>query len=238
MFSRKLTLQMKLMTLLVVVPFYFFCGSIIVSAMLKFAVIEFGMTIDENMATALLNVLLDSILVIVSVLIFKDSLKQQFKDLFLDLKINLTYAIVKGPLIVYGCSLIGGLLSIAFNGDTTSANQALLENLISNHFVLMTFASVILAPIFEELLFRGVIFAWLYEVNPLIAHILSGFIFGFVHVMNAVFSGNIGEIVQVFGYFFMGIGLSYLYEKTNNIYVPIITHALNNLIAVIIVIAM
>ena len=100
----------------------------------------------------------------------------------------------------------------------------------------MVLASVVFAPIFEELLFRGAIFSWLYEVHPLLAHILSGFIFGFVHVMNAVFSGNVGEIIQVFGYFFMGIGLSYLYEKTNNIYVPIITHALNNMIAVVAVI--
>ena len=238
MFSRKLTLQMKLMVLLVVIPFYFFCGSIIVSALLKFFVIELGMVLDENAATAWLNVLLDSLLVVMSILILKDSLKEQFKDFFDNLTNNMIYALIKGPLIVYGCSFLGGLVSFFFKGGATSENQALLEALISDHFVLMVVASVVLAPIFEELLFRGTIFSWLYEVHPLVAHILSGFIFGFVHVMNAIFGGNVGEIVQIFSYFFMGIGLSYLYEKTNNIYVPIITHALNNLFAVILVIFM
>ena len=235
MFSRKLTLQMKLMMLLVVMPFYFFCGSIIVSALLKFAVLEFGLLLDENMATALLNVLLDGMLVVITILIFKDTLKQQFEDFFKDLGKNLNYALLKGPLIVYGCSFIGGILSVTLQGETTSANQALLETLISEHWFLMAVASVILAPIFEELLFRGTIFSWLYEIHPKFAHVVSGFIFGFVHVMNAVFSGNVTEILQVFAYFFMGIALSYLYEKTNTIYVPIITHAINNLIAVILV---
>ena len=235
MFSRKLTLQMKLMVLLIVFPFYFFCGSFILSAMLKFAVIELHFVIDENMATALLNVLLDGILVIMTFMIFKDSLKEQFKDFFSNLKYNAMYAFIKGPLIIYGCSLVGGLLSLLFQGNTTSENQALLETLISDHFLLMALASVILAPILEELIFRGAVFAWLYEVHPIIAHVLSGFIFGFVHVMNAVLSGDFSEILQVFGYFFMGVGLSYLYEKTNNIYVPIITHAINNLVAVILV---
>ena len=235
MFSRKLTLQMKLMMLLVVVPFYFFCGSIIVSALLKFISVELGIVLSENTATALLNVLLDGILVVLSVFIFKNMLIEQFKDFFDNFNKNAIYAFIKGPLIVYGCSIIGGMISLFFEGGNMSENQALLEVLISENMILMMFASVILAPIFEELLFRGTCFAWLYEIHPLLAHLLSGFLFGFVHVMNAVLSGNIGEIVQVFSYFFMGVGLSYLYEKTNNIYVPIITHALNNLIAVIIV---
>ena len=235
MFNRKLTLQMKLMVLLVVLPFYFFCGSIIVSALLKFIAVELGVVLHENTATALLNVMLDGILVVISLFIFKDSLKEQFKDFNLHFKDNLIYAFIKGPLIVYGCSFIGGILSYAFQGNVTSENQALLEVLISEHFVLMVFASVVLAPIFEELLFRGTVFAWFYEYNSVLAHILSGFIFGFVHVMNAVLSGNVGELVQVFSYFFMGVGLSFLYEKTNNIYVPMITHALNNLIAVLMV---
>ncbi len=235
MFTRKLSLQMKLMIVLVVVPLYFFCGSVIVSAILKAAVIEFGLSIDENMATALLNVLLDGVLVVITVMIFKNSLKQQFSDFFSNLKNNLTYSFIKGPLIIYGCSLVGGLLTMLLQGNTTSENQALLETLISDHFILMALASVILAPILEELIFRGAVFAWLYEVHPVIAHVLSGFIFGFVHVMNAVLSGDFSEILQVFGYFFMGVGLSYLYEKSNNIYVPIITHAINNLIAVVLV---
>lgn len=238
MFSRKLTLQMKLMVLLIIVPFYFFCGSIIVSALLKFIVVELGALIDENMATALLNVLLDGILVIMALMIFKDSLKEQFKDFFGKLKDNLLFAFVKGPLIVYGCSIVGGMVSLLFDGGITSENQALLEVLISDHLILMFIASVILAPIFEELLFRGAVFAWIYEIHPILAHVVSGFVFGFVHVMNAVLSGNVGEIVQVFSYFFMGLGLSYLYEKTDNIYVPMITHAVNNLIAVILVMFM
>ena len=51
--------------------------------------------------------------------------------------------------------------------------------------------------------------------------------------MMAILSGNISEWVQIFSYFFMGFVLSYLYEKKNNIYVPILAHMSNNFISVI-----
>ena len=64
----------------------------------------------------------------------------------------------------------------------------------------------------------------------------SAFVFGFVHVMISVLSGNISEWIQIFSYFFMGAALSYLYEKRNNIYVPILSHAMNNFIAMLLMI--
>ena len=99
----------------------------------------------------------------------------------------------------------------------------------------MVFTTVFLAPVFEELMFRGTVFGWLYEVHPIAAHLVSGFLFGFIHVMNEVFAGNFAEMIQIFPYAFMGFGLSYIYEKNNNIFVPMLAHATNNLISLILV---
>ena len=85
------------------------------------------------------------------------------------------------------------------------------------------------------MLFRGIVFGWIYEWNPKMAHLISAFIFGFIHIMSAVFAGNLLEWVQIFSYGLMGFALSYLYEKQNNIYVPILSHMMNNIISMCLV---
>ena len=137
--------------------------------------------------------------------------------------------------MLFVASIVGGLLSMAFGAQTDSQNQAVIENLAQAHPVIIVITSVILAPIVEELLFRGTIFGWLYELHPMIAHLGSAFLFGFVHIMDAVLSGNYQEWFQIFAYFLMGAVLSFLYEKRNNIYVPILSHMMNNLISILLV---
>ena len=85
------------------------------------------------------------------------------------------------------------------------------------------------------MLFRSTLFGWLYEVHPIVAHFGSAFLFGFVHVMDAILSGNYQEWTQIFAYFLMGGVLSFIYEKRNNIYVPILSHMMNNLISILLV---
>lgn len=235
MFTRKISNQTKLMMLLVFIPFYFFCGSIIASAIIKFCIIQFSLVLDETTVVAYLNLLLDLVFALIILLIFKDSLIEQWKDFFKEKKENILYGFVIGFVMLFVASIVGGLLSMAFGAQTDSQNQAVIENLAQAHPVIIVITSVILAPIVEELLFRGTIFGWLYELHPMIAHLGSAFLFGFVHIMDAVLSGNYQEWFQIFAYFLMGAVLSFLYEKRNNIYVPILSHMMNNLISILLV---
>lgn len=235
MFTRKISNQKKLMMLLVFIPFYFFCGSIIASAIIKFCIIQFSLVLDETTVVAYLNLLLDLVFALIILLIFKDSLIEQWKDFFKEKKENILYGFVIGFVMLFVASIVGGLLSMAFGAQTDSQNQAVIENLAQAHPVIIVITSVILAPIVEELLFRGTIFGWLYELHPMIAHLGSAFLFGFVHIMDAVLSGNYQEWYQIFAYFLMGAVLSFLYEKRNNIYVPILSHMMNNLISILLV---
>lgn len=82
-------------------------------------------------------------------------------------------------------------------------------------------ATVVLAPIVEELIFRGVILRKLAEMFSItIAILLSALIFGLGHSLGGVFSA-----------FLFGICMSILYIKSDNIYLPIFAHFLNNLIS-------
>lgn len=233
MFTRRISKQTKLMMLFVIVPLYLYCGSLIASAIIKFILLNFSILIDENTITTYLNFGLDLGFVLIGFAIMKDDLIEQWKDFFKELKDNLVYGCLIGTALIYGAGFVGGIISLIFGMPSQSQNQQLVETLAMAHPLMMIATSVILAPVFEEIFFRGMIFTWAYELHPKFAHVLSAFLFGFVHVMNAVLSGNAVEMLQIFAYVFMGGALSYLYEKRNNIFVPILSHSLNNFISLI-----
>lgn len=235
MFTRKVSKQTKLILILVILPLYLICGSIIASAIVKLLVNEFHLTMNQTDATAYLNLILDLAYTIICFFAFKDQLKQQWNDFKENKKEYLIFGCLVGYAVLYVANILGGLITLLLGGGDTSQNQSLIVSLAQNHPLIMFTTSVFMAPFFEEIIFRGMIFGWLYEVHPVVAHIGSAFIFGFIHVMNAVFSGNIAEMVQIFSYMFMGFVLSYLYSKKNNILVPMMSHAMNNLVSMIMV---
>lgn len=233
LFTRKISTQTKWLFVFVILPLYLFFGSIIGSALLKFVLVTFSIQMDYYSINCYLNVVVDLGLLIVVFLVFKDQMIKQWKEFKNDLQGNLLYGFVVGPVFIYAVGILGGLITIILGGANTSENQALIESITQVQPFLMMMTTIVFAPVLEEMIFRGIVFGWTYERNPKIAHIVSAFVFGFVHVMNAVLSGQISEWIQIFSYFFMGLALSYLYAKKNNIYVPILSHAMNNLISMI-----
>jgi membrane protease YdiL (CAAX protease family) len=103
--------------------------------------------------------------------------------------------------------------------DELGANGSL-----ANALVVIALVTVI-APIGEELFFRGFFFGSLRNWRgPIVAAVLSGGLFGLVHAG----SSPIGYLVPLA---FFGIGLCLLYELTGSLYPAIALHALNNSIA-------
>lgn len=86
--------------------------------------------------------------------------------------------------------------------------------------------AIIIAPIFEEFFFRGIIFKGFlnkYSTKPLKAIIWSGIIFGIVHL----------NIPQGINAFFMGMILASIYYYTKDIRLAIFAHFVNNFLVFI-----
>lgn len=79
----------------------------------------------------------------------------------------------------------------------------------------------IMPAIGEEMVFRGVGNSSFKEYGGITVILLSGLLFSLSHF----------NIAQTVYQFFLGVLLSYLYLKTNNLLVPIMIHFLNNLLA-------
>jgi membrane protease YdiL (CAAX protease family) len=103
--------------------------------------------------------------------------------------------------------------------DELGANGPLLNALAV--IVLVT----VIAPLGEELFFRGFFFGALRNWRgPVLAAILTGALFGLIHAGSA----PVGYLVPLA---IFGMGLCLLYELTGSLYPAIALHALNNSIA-------
>jgi membrane protease YdiL (CAAX protease family) len=79
--------------------------------------------------------------------------------------------------------------------------------------------AVLIAPVAEEFIFRGVLFPFLKQHNmPKTAWLGLNLFFAFMHADAAIF----------IPLFVLSIALTWLYEKTDNLFAPIFAHALFN----------
>jgi membrane protease YdiL (CAAX protease family) len=84
---------------------------------------------------------------------------------------------------------------------------------------------VVLAPLSEELFFRGFMLASLRRSMPLWpAALIAAVVWGALHLSG----GNIGVAIQLSVF---GVILAWLYERSGTLWAPITAHALNNTIA-------
>lgn len=121
--------------------------------------------------------------------------------------------------------------------DPDAKNQQLLSDLGDNRdvgtIVLFVIGAVVLAPVVEELLFRGVLLrALLRRVQPLTAVLLSGIIFGVVHPI-----GDINTLPFLPALTGLGAVLSVVALRTGDLSMPIFIHAGFNLTTTILFLA-
>ncbi len=110
------------------------------------------------------------------------------------------------------------------NPDFNTANQTGLEDVFTNSSVFTMFiAIVILAPIAEETIFRGLIMGVILRKYPKIAVIVSSVLFTLMHVPT--------DILSFLIYFIMAFGLAFMYYKTRRLEACILLHFVNNLVA-------
>lgn len=169
----------------------------------------------------------DIIYIIILILLFKKEIINGLKDL----KQNFTErAILSLNCWIVGCILMTAssvIISLILKQEV-STNEALVRQSIQLAPIYMLFTCSVLAPIFEELVFRRSLYGlikhkWLFII-------ISGLGFGLLHVLGSY--NSFQDFLYVIPYGSMGCAFAYLLTKTNNITLPIIIHMLHNTILV------
>ncbi len=198
-------------------------GMFVVSAVAILTFDRLNVQSDTAVALAMLVAYMATT-ILLCVLLRKELVKEtkvfkQSKWKFLGLGIG---GWIVGFIVTIALGMIVLAINTALGKDEMSVNQESINDSIKNSAVIMAFSVIVFGPIVEELIFRKIIFAGLYQKNIVLAYAVSSLFFGAMHV----FSG--GDWVFLITYAGMGVMFAAAYHYSKNIYVPIIMHMIHN----------
>ena len=134
-----------------------------------------------------------------------------------------------------GSMLLSGLVGSAIleiYPEFTSVNDNAIGAMVQENRRLMLLGAVFLAPVTEELLFRGLIFRGLYDRSPLAAHLLTMVLFSLVHVTGYIGTYDFKLLFFCFlQYLAPAYCLNFAYQQSGTLISPILMHMLTNLVA-------
>lgn len=151
-------------------------------------------------------------------------IKYNFKEIFtFNNQKEIWFVVVTNLLFAFGVIALMSLIEI-YVSDFGSTDQLALQGNSINTFLYEALSSVIIAPVIEELLFRGVLFNRLsLKIKVIPAIIISSIIFASLHQFGGITSA-----------FLFGVCMCIIYYKTDNIFLTMTVHFLNNLFCVFI----
>lgn len=122
----------------------------------------------------------------------------------------------------------------ALEPDFTNVNDVAIQNLVAENYAIMFVGTVILAPITEEMLFRGLVFRGLYDHTPGLAWVFSVALFALIHILGYIGAYSFKTLLLCFlQYLPAGICLAAAYRLSGSLLCPILIHALVNLAAML-----
>lgn len=142
------------------------------------------------------------------------------------------WTLLVATLIVIGSNGIA-FLAKQFGVEPVPTNLALMQHAIERFPLFLVLFAVVLAPAYEELLFRRVLFGRLWQAGrPWLGVLLSSLAFALIHEIPGTSANGPAEIAQLWlVYGGMGAAFCWLYRRTGTLWAAIIAHGLNNAVA-------
>ncbi len=140
------------------------------------------------------------------------------RDFFRNLSIGLGAWIL---MLIASFALSAALREVGIEQDQAELFSAVKDAPLSQ-FLLVLLAGAILAPIGEEIFFRGFLFtSLLKERGPVVAYAASSLLFAVVHL-------NLPALLPIL---VLGVGLAIARHVSRSLLAPIVAHSLNNMFA-------
>lgn len=146
---------------------------------------------------------------------------------------NFIQAIVLGFVAYWACNkLFDFVMSYVYPGFN-NVNDSSIAAMAKTNYVLMAVGVTLLVPLTEEVLYRGLIFRNLWQTSKAAAYLLSMIAFAAIHVLGYIGSESVTTLVLCFiQYLPAGLCLAWTYTKADNIFAPIVVHAIINAIGI------
>ena len=141
--------------------------------------------------------------------------------------------VLLGLVIYWTSNLVMSELTFRIMPDFYNVNDAGIAAMSQEAFLLMAIGTVLLVPVAEESLFRGLLFRGIYGKSRWAAYAVSALCFCLPHVSVYIGSYDLSLLAMCFiQYLPAGLMLAWSYEKSNTILTPIIIHTIINAIGI------
>lgn len=136
--------------------------------------------------------------------------------------------------VYYLLSTALGAVIFAVDADFSNVNDNTVTLFFRSNPVLTSAATIVLAPISEELLFRGLVFCRARRLGRWAAYVISAAAFAAIHIMGYVGSFSVLRLLLCFlQYIPAGVVLAAGMDVTGSIITPMLIHACINAVAVL-----
>lgn len=186
-----------------------------------------------NKNLAYYNLILYFITLIVFIIIYRELIINNFKDFLKNYKKYLPKAFsywIKGFFLMIASNYILNIILKIGQSSNELQNIALIKENLLVHSITIIFV----APILEEIAFRLSFHKM--TNNKHIFAIITGTIFGFVHIISSLDPAKLQYLLLLIPYASMGIALGYAYKETDNIFSSLAMHMFHNTLTLIIII--
>ena len=137
-------------------------------------------------------------------------------------------------LLGYLVSLLILYLSLVLELMPENRNNEVIGTILTNYTLPMAISTVVLAPVTEECLVRGVLFAPICRRKPWVAYLVTTVLFGLMHTFQYIGVQPWSVLALSFlQYLPAGIVLGWAYQRSRSIWGAIALHSLINLVAVV-----
>ncbi len=183
----------------------------------------------NKLTFTLSSLLVDLITLIVFLFIFRKEIFPQIKDF----KKN-GFKYIKKYFIFYLISIIVMIISskIINKYYILPNNELINQEIILKYPFYAIISLLFISPVIEELIFRVTLKDTFKHQSMYI--LITSLLFGSLHVLNSLINNNVYELLYLIPYATVGVSLSYMYIKSDNIWTSITFHSIHNLICLLI----
>lgn len=209
------------------------CGYLLLSMfVLPFAFDVLNSLLDRPMSETVINIIYFSLNFLCVAVIFHRFLWISIKEAARTPWRCLRFAALGFLLYYLVSSLLSNVIVWAYP-SFFNVNDSTIAELSQEHTVLMNFATILLVPVYEEILYRGLIFQGLHEKSRVLAYTVSMLVFSSIHVMGYVGIYDFLTLLLCFvQYLPAGAALAWAYERADTIAAPILMHIAINQIGI------
>jgi membrane protease YdiL (CAAX protease family) len=146
--------------------------------------------------------------------------------------------LIGGVLLYPAIVIVGLVLTVVFetvSGRPTTTPDQLPQHLNTPEAIASVILAVFVAPVAEELFFRGILFRSIRDRRGFwLGALVSGLIFGLAHYEAAAWQDTVLlQSIMVF----TGVALAYLYERRGNLVANITAHMVFNVVGVFLILS-